>query len=350
MALEISQISFPLKVPKISELKSIDSPDVILLNVPWRVSIHKNSSSVKQWLSIYLHCSKKDKTSEWVYPANLTVKLKSFVEEKMSIEQRCEPFIFEKSGTGFGKTNFIEWHNLIDPTKGYLKNDTIELEIKIEIAEQNCHLTFNTLDKCCENSSMAKYQLTVTNIDKLMAVQSPKFEMMKLPWNFTVYKSSTACLAIRLRSMLKVDDGAKICSMRVSFKLLSFKANKDLNKIIQTKSIKNGCSIESKEIISWKNLLNPQCSYVENNIIKIEIKMEANSEDMMAIDNNVAKKSQLECVVCFECLKDQDVSSATCGHLFCSVCIAESIKICNACPSCKTPITTKNVHRVYLPL
>lgn len=214
MVLPISQISLPLKVPNISELESVYSSDVVLLSIPWNINICKQYSVDEQWLSVYLVCTEENQIPEWTCPAYLSVKLKSFNEDDISIEHQCDPFVFEQYSV-FGVGNLIEWRDLFDPTEGYVKNDEIELEIKIEAAEQKCTMTFDAMAKCCENSLLAKYQLTVTNVDKLMAVRSLEFKLKNSPWTLTVYKSSSAYLALRLESMLKMDDCAKICNRTV---------------------------------------------------------------------------------------------------------------------------------------
>lgn len=333
MALAMSQISFPLEIPNISELDSGDSSEVVLLNIPWRISICTEFSGGEQWLGAFLYCTEQNQMPEWTCPAYFAVKLKSSDENKPPIKYRCDPYVFNQSGRSFGN-KIIEWRHLTDPTEGYVKNDAIKLDIKIRTVEQNCELLFDALDWHYENSSTAKFLLTVTNVNKLMAVRTTEFDMKNSPWTLTVYKSSSAHLAVRLESMLQIDD-VKICIMRATFKLLPFAPNKNPIKIVQTSAINNGRLLESKGIISWKDLFNHRSTYVENNMIRIEVEMEANPRNNMAIDNNLAKKSRLECAVCLKSLQSQDLSSTVCGHLLCLMCLEESIKT----HKCKKSIT-----------
>lgn len=350
MAMIIPEISFPVTIPKISALDSIYSPDIVLLNIPWQIEICKKYFVNKQWLAIYLHCKKNEQTPKWSCSAFFTVKLKSFDEIEESIEDQCDPYVCNQVQNWIGIPYFIEWCDLLDPIAGYVQNDTIELEIKIKVAQQNCNLTLDALDKHCENCTMAKYQLTVTNIDKLIAVRSPEFKLKHSPWTLTVYKSGSDDLAVHLESMLDEDD-VKICDMRASFKLLTFKANTNPIETIKTQSIENGDILDVNSIISFKDLLKPRSSYIEKNTIKIEVKLDANLKETMDNDsNNAPKRSRLVCAICFERLEDQDVATTICGHLFCLACIEKSIEKHNVCPSCKKSITKNDVHRVYLPL
>lgn len=346
MALAIPQFIFPLKVPNISQLDSVDTQNVPLLNIPWTITICKENFDGEQWLAIDLYCLERGQTPNWTCPAYFAAKLKSFDEHKPSIEYQCDPYVFNQSGRGLGD-KIVKWRDLFDPTKGYVKDDTIELEIKIETVEKNCNLKFDALD--CDDRSMGKYQLTISNVDKLMAVQSPEIEINNSPWTLTVYKSASKELAIRLESMHRID-GQQICRMRASFKLLSFKAGENPIETVQTSLVHNGGIIESMGLISWEYLTNIQSPYAANNIITIEVKLQPDAELPVSTENSVAKRGRLECPICFERFKDQEVSSTVCGHLFCSKCIKQSMEIQKFCPSCKKPITKKNVHRVYLPL
>ena len=90
---------------------------------------------------------------------------------------------------------------MIDTKKGYIKNETVNLEISIEVAESE--LTFENIGPGCEADCMRKFRLSVVNIGNLIAVRSPIFIMQKLPWNLTVFKShSFNNLSVRLESKL----------------------------------------------------------------------------------------------------------------------------------------------------
>ena len=96
---------------------------------------------------------------------------------------------------------------MIDTKKGYIKNETVNLEISIEVADPNdenkSELTFENIGPGCEADCMRKFRLSVVNIGNLIAVRSPIFIMQKLPWNLTVFKShSFNNLSVRLESKL----------------------------------------------------------------------------------------------------------------------------------------------------
>lgn len=353
MAVKISsmEVSFSSSVPNISKLKSVDFPIVALLNIPWKISVSKEHFGGIPWLGIDLYCKAKRQTPAWTCPAYFAVKLKSSTEDALSIEYQSDPYIFTQSGRCFGD-KIIEWNDLLDPAKGYVKDDAIELEIKINAFEQKCQLKCYVLSY--ENNSTAKYELRVTNADQLIALQSPMFKMNDSPFTLTVFKNSSGYLAVYLESMLKMDD-VKICMLRTTFKLLSFKGDNPIE-IVKMSPMSNGGMMDSMGIISWKDLFDRQSGYVKNNRITIEVKMEANPMVNMANDDNInnnnngSNQSLLECAICFTDLKYRNVSSTVCGHIFCSACIAKFVETRKICPSCGESIAKETVRPIYLPL
>lgn len=126
--------------------------------------------------------------------------------------------------------------------------------------------------------------------------------------------------------------------------------------IEKIKKMCGGDIFDSDEIISWTTLFDAQSGFVDNKTIKIQVKPEAfKPEDTIPALNercvcyNGANVLRMECVICFENLKDRNVSSTECGHVFCTACIATAIKDRKACPSCNVPIVEEKLRPVYLP-
>lgn len=115
------------------------------------------------------------------------------------------------------------------------------------------------------------------------------------------------------------------------------------------------------EVVSWDELLKPENGFVDdaNNksiAIEIEIKMnkpegiDNHQKDGAAGTNHAAKRRKMECLICFETISSQDVSSTKCGHVFCKPCITKSVNAYGKCPSCNTVVTVNDLFSVYLPL
>lgn len=117
----------------------------------------------------------------------------------------------------------------------------------------------------------------------------------------------------------------------------------DKKKSIQklfTKDItaKDGVSIN--KFISWDDLL-AQNAFVEYNSIIFEVKIRVKNE---------TKPVLLVCLICFEDIKSQKNSSLPYGHIFCTECIENSLKLNTACPVYKTATTPKDLRPILLPM
>lgn len=53
-----------------------------------------------------------------------------------------------------------------------------------------------------------------------------------------------------------------------------------------------------------------------------------------------------KCPICLDPLKDPSVT--LCGHLYCLECIKSVVKSTKLCPICRTKLTAKSFHRLYL--
>ena len=181
MALAISEATFPLTIPNISKLDRVQSCEIPIFGVPWQVEFFKEGG----WLKILFRCAKKDNSSEWSYAAQTSVKLLSLMEKQYEPHIFCnkEPTLIRCCTT---------WSPLFEVKNNYVKNDTIKLEVNIKVADPNnankSIIVCEPLDKYCVGSSADELRLTVTNIDALMAVQTPVFMMRNNPYVLIAYK------------------------------------------------------------------------------------------------------------------------------------------------------------------
>lgn len=62
------------------------------------------------------------------------------------------------------------------------------------------------------------------------------------------------------------------------------------------------------------------------------------------------KVFRVQCPICLDSITNSQPVSTTCGHVFCSDCIKQSIRHHKKCPMCNTKLTLKQVHPLYLSL
>lgn len=222
-------------VSKISDLDKIYTPEFIVRGIPWKVIVKKEYWDGDASLAVYLFCKKKGETPEWTQPARITFKLLSFISDVVAVEHHVEPIIYDHTKEGWGTGSLIKWNDLIDLNKGYIKNDTISLDVHVEVADSNeatkSYLICSNTEKRNADDWSVKYQLTVTNIRNLMIVRASKNVLRNISYRLAVYKCHSGNLKIYLDSFEM--NGGALTEISMSLKLTSSKdgAAKTVNKL-----------------------------------------------------------------------------------------------------------------------
>lgn len=340
MALTIPEINFKLSVPKISTFKSIYTPEVMVYNIPWKVQIAKFRIDDVEWLGAYLYCAKENMTLDSSYAATLLLKLMPFDEHMNAVERRIAPHVFKTTSPWWGTSTWIRWNDLLDTNKKYVKNDAIKLDITIEMSDPNdenkSDVIFENVHKSCEKGCSAIHRMAITNVENLLAVQSPDLMLTDEPIQLEIYKHS-AQLFISLQS-----DGDKTIKKRVTISLISSKSTKSIQQVRTCENL-----YESKVITSWNNLMKPENGFIESNSITLQIDI-MDEEISSKMARNEGKF--LSCAICLEKFDKQPISSVQCGHMFCTDCIENSLGNRSVCPICNNPADLNDLRRHYLPL
>lgn len=356
MTLTIPQITFQMKISSIRKLEKIWSSNITVQNIPWKIQVRKQNSGINQSLAVYLHCAKQDIQIDESYTAAATFQLVPFDINSKSIVHYNDPCVFDSSEIGCGTNSLISWADLIDAKTSYVRDNTIILQIKIEVVDPNdkkmSRLVFDTVDKSCENSCHATFRLQIKNIKNLIAVRSPLFIQHNLPWYLTVYKNHSNHLGIYLFSK-----GQTSCRRRMSVKLLSVIKRIEPIEETKTENLEPGNTLSMPKMISWNKLLKRENGFNSNNSIQIEVEIALENVNFQNEKNFTEKNmkslqsyARMKCAICLEIIRTQEVSSLQCGHMFCSKCIKESLNEYQACPLCKASVNLMDLRRVYLPL
>ncbi|CAN6244269.1 unnamed protein product, partial [Urochloa humidicola] len=64
-------------------------------------------------------------------------------------------------------------------------------------------------------------------------------------------------------------------------------------------------------------------------------------------NKEVPKEPIFTCPICWN--KMEEPSTTPCGHVFCTTCIKQAIKVQKKCPTCRKGLRATSVHRIYLP-
>lgn len=344
------------EIRKINELESIDTPEFMVQGIPWHVEVVKHLVAGQQCLGVILYCDKKG--TDWLQPAWFSVKLLSFSANVAAIENYIQPCIFYSTTNGFGIVSLIKWDDLFEVNKGYVKENTIKLDIHVEVANPDdgikSNLIFVNTEKCCAEACLVKYRLTVTNTEHLMAVRTPKIVLRNIPCCLTVCKLRSGFLSVYLQLLA---ENTISCNITMTVKLISKNAAKSIEKIVN-KEVRPLEIALANGIVSWSELVKADNGFIENGSINIEIEIKTkepignilNGNDDLNNSNTQAKRPKFECAICMEAVDNKEISSVPCGHTFCSPCIKNALEKNKRCPSCSTPANTGDLRRTFLPM
>lgn len=315
MAPNISKIGFNHKISKISELGDDEwTPEFTLQGVLWDIRFYKEVYNEEDWFIIALYCLHEDNSCDWSYAASATLKFLPFNRKMKAEECFVPPCVFNHFGKGYSE-NMIKWRDLFDAENSFVKDDTINLKIEVDVADPNSEdksiLKFELLDKCCEKSGTASIRLKFSNIDNLAAVKTPDFMVRDLRWNLTIRKHQSKYLGVFLD---RIDKFATVsCKIRASFKLISSKGPTKCITMEREQIIKCLDLINVKVLVSWDQLLDEENGFVVNNEITIEVEVKANKPtgvmpSAQERPSNESKLLKMECKICIQSIRDQEVS------------------------------------------
>lgn len=354
----VSEVSFRFDVPKITTLDEALSPDFIIYGVPWNVSIKLINRGTEKWLAIFLNCATKDKSPNWSYVSSASFKILPFDHLGVT-EGHIRPYVFNNTNQS-SCSWMIRWCDVLDNTKHYVKNDIISFKVKIHVVDPNevnkSELIFENINRSCEEGCLTKYRLTINNIGNLKAVRSPMFMLRNTQWYLSVYKDHLGKLNIGLAPKNITKESS--CEIKISVKISSTVGGVKAKECMRTwKFDGNYCNIAPLALLD--ELTKPENGFMQNNSITIELQLNLDNLkdevrtngqkcEITATSTN-SKLLKLECAICLGGFGDQEVSFTPCGHMFCSKCIEDSVKLRKRCPSCNGPVELVELKRAHLP-
>lgn len=216
------------------------------------------------------------------------------------------------------------------------------LAVKLDWCTGDC--VTGKSEKCGKDSSkivnepqlnFVKLQVTITKIADLTSLQSPDFDLGNGKYNIKVFRESD-CLNIGINSNTS-------CKLRGIVELLGINENIKSIKRSFIEAVTPNDGVALNKFISWNLLANRNDRFVQYGAITIEIKIRVK-------DEATKHPLLLDCAICLEDIKSQELSSVPCGHIFCTTCIEKSLKSKTKCPVCETSAYSKDLRRIFLPV
>ncbi|GMT29973.1 hypothetical protein PFISCL1PPCAC_21270, partial [Pristionchus fissidentatus] len=195
---EMSEAPFVIRweIDEVSKLDNVgrDSPISFNYNLPWKLSarceptrrnLYSSSSSSEseddaKYLGLYLNCNWESESEAWSCDFSLNLILINIKPEKNVCNEVINQFVINDTDRG---SNMISWDELIDPKKGFVKDDKITVEAHVRILNINGVRPVNVIDYSTSPAGLNNVVLVVEgkklHVSKdYLAVLSPVLSAM----------------------------------------------------------------------------------------------------------------------------------------------------------------------------
>lgn len=358
---DVEQMDFRFTIRNVKQLTTYTSPVVRVNSLPWQVKLKRNGENV----TIELCCNYAHPKTNWSCAARALFKLMSFASNSAAHEKRQDVVaVFSTKLSSITRAHeLVKWHDLFDSKKQFVCNNAIVVDVTIQ-AEKLRENGQNNLIDVLPISGRATFRFKLTKVRGIIAVDSPEFVFRNANCHLTVSKRypltkveldeyKHGYLGIWLVSSNFVHTSNY--EIQVNFRLISHRLHgKHFEKLADSLSLDRFNF--SSRFIPLKTLYGSDCSYVHNDSITLEVDINVKHINNFANANSVlnahtgAERTSLsmECILCYENMIDQSISSTPCGHVFCRQCIIASLRVRASCPICNKTVT-EDIHDIFLP-
>ncbi|CAG0888119.1 unnamed protein product [Darwinula stevensoni] len=129
------EATFRFTVENFSKLKdSTLSPPCYVRNLPWKIMVMPRTTpnqdkQMTRCLGFFLQCNGDSDSSSWSVQASAELRLLKHDGEEPFSRKISHLFYCKENDWGF--SHFISWSDVCDPEKGYIKDDSITLEVYV---------------------------------------------------------------------------------------------------------------------------------------------------------------------------------------------------------------------------
>ncbi|XP_015122798.1 ubiquitin carboxyl-terminal hydrolase 7 isoform X2 [Diachasma alloeum] len=131
-----SEATFRYTVENVSKMKDSQlSPPCYVRNLPWKIMVMPRSSQTQERqpqrsLGFFLQCNGESESSTWSCYAVAELRLLSCKEGQEPFSRKIQHLFYNKEND-WGFSHFMLWQDVLDPDKGYIKDDSITLEVHV---------------------------------------------------------------------------------------------------------------------------------------------------------------------------------------------------------------------------
>ncbi|XP_066139547.1 ubiquitin carboxyl-terminal hydrolase 7 isoform X1 [Euwallacea fornicatus] len=131
-----SEATFRFTVSNFSKLKdSILSSPTFVRNLPWKIMVmprssHSQDRTSQRSLGFFLQCNGESESSSWSCYAVAELRLLSVRPDVEMFSRKIQHLFYSKEND-WGFSHFMTWNDVLDSEKGYIKDDSITLEVHV---------------------------------------------------------------------------------------------------------------------------------------------------------------------------------------------------------------------------
>ncbi|XP_035693242.1 uncharacterized protein LOC118427512 [Branchiostoma floridae] len=315
-----AEATFRFTIEDFSKVEDIKlSPATIIQNLPWMIVAGNEQTPNSQLANTKTLCFylKSDADSKGLWSCRASVEFR-LIPQKIGVAtyQKESEHIFYKQERECGFPNFMPWHEVCDPQKGYIKDDKIILEayVKAEAPRGEKELILSSIDdeEMQEKTEgghtsqpEATFRFTVKNFSKVMRSKvSPTVFIRNLPWKIAVYpednqESNSKTLGVYLQCHA---DSVSVWSCRASveLRLIPQKEGVEVLKVeFEHVFYCDSYNWGFPDFIPWDEVCNPIKGYIKDDTVILEAYVKANVPRGMKelIIGNLFSEEVLEKVV-----------------------------------------------------
>ncbi|KAL0278652.1 UNVERIFIED_CONTAM: hypothetical protein PYX00_000410 [Menopon gallinae] len=130
-----SEATFSFVVQNFSRLRESQlSPPCYIRNLPWKIMIMpritQSQERSQKSLGFFLQCNGESESASWSCFATAELKLVAQKEDCESFTRKIQHVFYSKEND-WGFSHFLTWQDVCEPEKGFIKDDTIIVEVHV---------------------------------------------------------------------------------------------------------------------------------------------------------------------------------------------------------------------------
>ena len=107
------------------------SEPIYVQNLPWKIGVHTYVVDSVKYVACHIKCDGQSKSTTWSCQAKVELSIINHEDAKRTCIRRYDS-LFDSERPGLYWKKFMKWSKAIEPEAGFLKNNTVTFELKIE--------------------------------------------------------------------------------------------------------------------------------------------------------------------------------------------------------------------------